>query len=56
LGYVEVESVRWFLRTVLMVLLTVIGVEANLGSSTEQDKTDQKIKQMKNHEKGSKAI
>jgi hypothetical protein len=39
-----------------MVLLTVRGVEANLGSSTEQDKTDQKMKQTKNHERDSKAI
>lgn len=56
MGNVEVESVRWFLRTVLMVLLTVRGVEASLGSLMEQDKTDQKTKQMKNHERESRAI
>jgi hypothetical protein len=50
------ESVRWFLRTVFMVLLTVRDMEANLDSPMKQDKTDQKMKQMKNHERDSKAI
>jgi hypothetical protein len=31
MGNGEVESVHWFLRTMLMVLFAVGGVEANLG-------------------------
>lgn len=45
MGNVELESVRWFLRTEFMVLLTVGGLEANLDSPMEQEKTDQKITQ-----------
>jgi len=56
LGNVEIESVRWFLRTVFMVLLTVRDMEANLDLLMERDKTDQKMKQIKNHERDSKAI
>jgi hypothetical protein len=56
LGNVEVESVRWFLGTVLMVLMTVRDIEENLGLPLEQDKTDQKMKQIKYHERESKAI
>jgi len=43
LGNVEMESVRWFLRRVFMVLLSVRGMEANLDSPMEQEKTDQKM-------------